>query len=363
MSDTGEAQGPDRAALRAAFLEKAEWGEASLAPLAGDASTRSYARAQKGDQRALLMDAPPGREAANCPPGADEKERETLGYNAMARLAGPRLEAFTALSRWLNEAGVRAPQIYAEDRESGLALIQDFGNRHLVDAATDLKAEASLYARALDVLRTVRKRTVTPGDIGGWTLMTYDPLVLRTEASLLPEWYVPHLGGTVGAEAQDAWDAAWADLIGRMGPPDTLVLRDFHAENILVPDEGALAVIDFQDALIGHAPYDVVSLLEDARRDVDLGLAGELYQEDRDSAPDPGAYETAYAVLAAQRNAKILGIFARLIHRDGKDRYADFIPRVAAHMARDLDRPAVAPLRAWAERYLPGLLSDGGGRS
>ncbi|MEM9421317.1 MAG: phosphotransferase [Pseudomonadota bacterium] len=361
MSKTMGDGAASRHAKRESFLAAAGWDSAPLTPLAGDASTRSYARLRQGEENALLMDAPLGGEAASCPPDADEVERQRLGYNAMARLAGPRMEAFTAVAKWLNNSGVRAPHIYASDPGQGFALIQDFGNRHLVDAATDAAAEAALYRRAMDVLGTIRQQAVIPGDIGGWHLLTYDALVLKTEADLLLDWYVPHLGGVVSDEMRADWVSAWDELIDKLGAPDTLVLRDYHAENILVPDDGPLAVIDFQDALVGHAPYDVVSLLEDARRDVDLGLAAELYQEDRARAPDPGAYGVAFAVLAAQRNAKILGIFARLIHRDNKERYAAFIPRVARHMARDLERSEVAPLRGWAERYLPSLLGHLGG--
>lgn len=351
----------DRVQLRTQFLADAGWGDASITPLAADASTRAYSRLFGGGKHGLLMDAPPGAEAAACPPSADAVARRALGYNAMARLAGPRMEAFVAVARWLREAGVRAPTVYADDSAHGFAVIEDFGNRHLVDAATSAAAEADLYRRALNVLGKVRAHKVSPGDLGGWPLQTYDTLAMQVEADLLIEWYAPHAGLTLTEDAMVAWQKAWAHLFDQLSAPHALILRDFHAQNILVPDDGPLAVIDFQDALFGHAAYDAVSLIEDARRDVDLGLAAELVAEDARQTPDPIGYEQDYAILAAQRNAKILGIFARLIHRDGKDAYGAFFPRVEAHFARDLDRPTLGPLRSWFERYLPQLLSDGRG--
>ena len=142
-------------------------------------------------------------------------------------------------------------------------------------------------------------------------------------------------------------------MLSGLGPADTLVLRDYHAENVLVTEDG-VGVIDFQDALVGRSAYDFASLIEDARRDVGEGTARALYEDavSRRSA----SFADDYAILAAQRNAKILGIFARLIERDGKPRYGAFVPRVRRLFAEDLARPPLAPVRAWAERYLPEVL-------
>lgn len=344
------------------FLNATPWRGATVTPLQADASTRSYARLDGGPSPALLMDAPPASEAPACPPGASHEERKALGYNAMARLAGPRLEAFTALAEWLKAQGVPAPTVYANDPSTGFAVIEDFGDQLLAQAVAH-QDEAALYHGAIQLLRPLRQAKVAPGLIGAWPLQTYDELVLQTEAALLIEWYTAYRGVELSPEAKAAWTAAWDRVLPQLSAPSTLVLRDYHAENILVGNDARMAVIDFQDALIGQAAYDAVSLIEDARRDVDLGLAKELFEEDRLTSVDPVAYTKDYAILAAQRNAKILGIFARLINRDGKEKYRQFFSRVEAHFARDLDRPAVLPVRQWAEQYMPMLLSDGGGRS
>ncbi|WOI53497.1 aminoglycoside phosphotransferase family protein [Parvularcula sp. LCG005] len=345
----------ERDAARQALLEKAGWSDASVIPLTADASTRRYFRLGRGDETALLMDAPPGAEAACCPPDADEAARRALGYNAMARLAGPRLNAFTGIAKLLRQHDVRAPNVLADDPVNGFALLEDFGDLLLAKAAVVPEDEARHYAGAMDVLRAVRKISV-PDAAGDWPLLTYDNLVLLTEAGLLTEWFAPHIGVSLSDRALEDWNSAWLETLSQLSPPTTLVLRDYHAENILVADDDGLAIIDFQDALVGHAAYDAVSLLEDARRDVAPGVIDALYQTDRASVPDPAQYDIDYAVLAAQRNAKILGIFARLINRDGKAKYASFLPRVLKLYQIDLIRPPVAPIRRWTEQYMPDLL-------
>lgn len=340
------------------FVRDAGWDPGALALLAADASSRRYMRLQGGESAALLMDAPPAAEAPACPPEADETRRRALGYNAMARIAGPHLEAFTSLATYLREAGVRTPRVFAEDAKVGLAVIEDFGDALLarkIEAGTD---EASLYARALAALRPLQKLDLVPQRILEWDLMTYDDLAYEAEAMLLPEWYADYRGITLPAGAAEEYAEILRELFPKLSPAKTITLRDYHAENILVPDDGPLAAIDFQDALIGQAAYDVVSLLEDARRDVDLGLVEELLAEERRHMPDANEFDRDYAILAAQRNAKILGIFARLVRRDGKQKYHDLLPRVEGHFRRDLDRPEVASLRAWCESYMPTLVSD-----
>ena len=349
-----------REAARAAFLERTGWASTPPQPLTADASTRRYFRLSGGEAPALLMDAPPGAETAACPPDADEAARRQLGYNAMARLAGPRLEAFTSLADYLREVGVRTPRIFADDPVGGFAVIEDFGDRLLVHAIEAGEDEGALYAAALEAIRPLRENRIVPGQVSNWALQTYDRVAYEAEAMLLPEWYAPHRGAELSGDAVEAYRAMWDELLEGVSEPRALTLRDFHAENILVPEDGPLAVIDFQDALIGQPAYDVVSLLEDARRDVDTGLARELHD---DVAAGDEVFIRDYAILAAQRNAKILGIFARLTRRDGKPKYDGLLPRVEAHFRRDLDRPDVAAIRPWFEQYMPSLLSDFGGAS
>ena len=340
----------DRAAAMAEFVRAAGWDADQLVPLAADASTRRYLRLSGGAGPALLMDAPPGAEAAACPPEASETERRALGYNAMARLAGPRLEAFTSLSLFLRESGIRAPQVFADDPAQGFAVIEDFGDLLLVQAIAAGADEAALYRQALKTLRPLQAHPVSPGQVADWDLQTYDHVAYEAEALLLPEWYAVYRGKELPGAAVEAYAVQWREALADLSPAQTLALRDYHAENILVAADGELAVIDFQDALIGQAAYDVVSLLEDARRDVDTGLAAELLSEETHQSPDGDAFAQDYAILAAQRNAKILGIFARLVRRDGKPKYDAFLPRVEAHFAQDLDRPEAEKLRPWFER-------------
>ena len=338
---------------RTAFLRGTPWADATVLPLAADASSRSYARLAGGPAPALLMDAPPAAEAAICPPGASAEDRAGLGYNAQARLAGSSLKAFAGVAGVLRERGVRAPEVFARDDARGFAVIEDLGDRLLARAADDPAAERAYYARALEPLEALRGRGA-PEEAGGWPLLAYDETALMAEVSLLPDWYVPYVGGTLTDEARAAYEEAWAEALSALGPQDTLVLRDYHAENILVLDD-EIGVIDFQDALIGSSAYDLASLLEDARRDVGERAAADLYDRFARGAPDRAAFDTDYALLAAQRNAKILGVFARLIERDGKPRYGAFMPRVRAHLQRDLARAPLAPVRAWAEAHLPEI--------
>lgn len=347
----------NRAKLREAFVASLGFDSAALTPLAADASSRQYFRLRTDEGPRLIMDAPPGAEAAACPPDADTDARRALGYNALARLAGPRMEAFAAISEFLRTGPIDAPKVERMDVANGFALIEDFGDDLLVrriDAGDD---EAALYRSALGILGNVRRLDLRDYRGEAWPLLTYDATALQAEADLFLEWFVPHLGGAVDDEAKADWRQTWLYLVSQLSAPSCLVLRDFHAENLIVTGNG-LAVIDFQDALIGHPAYDVVSLLEDARRDVDAGLANELYAEDMRSQPAPQGYARDYAILAAQRNAKILGVFARLIHRDGKEKYRAFIPRVAGLFARDLTRDPVAPLRSWMEAHVPEMLKE-----
>ena len=341
----------------AAFLGGTAWRGAALDWLPADASTRRYARLRGGPSPALLMDAPPAREAAVCLPGMDGAARRALGYNAEARLAGSDLSAFAGLSDWLRGAGVRAPEVFAADEAAGLAVLEDLGAGVLAEAAADPAAEAAGYEAAVDVLIRLAKTPPPGAPLRGWSVQTYDDAAMRAEVRLLTAWWVPFAGGAPASEeAVRAYEAAWDEVLARLGPCDTLVLRDYHAENLLVLPEGGVGVIDFQDALVGRSAYDLASLLEDARRDVPPALEERLYERFASRRPDRARFETDYAVLAAQRNAKILGIFARLIRRDGKPRYEAFLPRVRAHFARDLARAPLAPVASWAARFHPELL-------
>ena len=354
----------DRDEARLKFLEDAGWSAAAAVPLAGDASTRSYQRLRLKGKPAVLMVAPPGEEAPACPPDADEASRRALGYNAMARLAGPNLNAFTTLSAALRATGLSAPEVYAADAAAGFALLEDLGD-DLFARVVGKVDEETLYRAAIDALARLHESGAEPPRGAAYAMLDYDALALEAEAALLIEWYWPLKKGAPASDDLTAeYLSLWREIFGGLSAPHVYVLRDYHAENLLwLPERGGVekvGVIDFQDALFGHAAYDLVSLLEDARRDVDPALAEKMvayYMSLGGSRFDAEAFRRDYAVLALQRNAKILGIFARLAKRDNKPRYLDLLPRVEGHFRRDLARNEAAPLRGFFAKHLPELAS------
>ncbi|CAN5381927.1 phosphotransferase [soil metagenome] len=301
------------------FLEAHGWSDGEVLPLAGDASFRRYFRVAGHDRSAILMDAPPPHE-------------------------DPR--PFVKVARWLHDHGFAAPAIYAADEAQGLVLIEDFGDarmRETVDAAPE--STQRLYTAAIDILIDLAKHT--PCD-----LLPYDAPDYQREAGLLTEWYCPAIGLDVDIEGyRAAWDAALAPLLAE--PGRVTVLRDYHAENLMLIENEALGLLDFQDAVAGHPAYDVVSLLQDARRDVDPALEAEMLEYYRARTGAGRAFDDAYHVLGAQRNAKIVGIFTRLWKRDGKPRYPALLPRVWGYLERDLAHPALAPVAAWFDANIP----------
>ena len=336
---TRTAQDTQRDAQVAAFLRRAGWEAAERAPLAGDASNRRYDRLRHADHgAAVLMDAPPER--------------------------GEDIRPFAALTFLLRGRGFSAPEIYAGDESEGFLLLEDLGD-DLFAAVTRQRpaVEAELYEQAIDLLVDLHGQPAPEAAEGMGVVLPLDPYdgaVLRREAALLTEWYLPGALGAptppdLAAEFDALVDAACA---GVANSRETLVLRDYHAENLIWRPERAgaqrVGLLDYQDALVGHPAYDLVSLLEDARRDVaaplsEAMLARYLDRSGREAEP----FYAAYAALGAQRNLKIIGIFARLWLRDGKDRYLAHIPRVWRHLERDLAHPAMAELRAWIAKHAP----------
>lgn len=304
-------------AMAAEFLKSLGWEDVDVVPLAGDASFRRYFRAVGHERSAILMDAPPPHE-------------------------DPR--PFIAIAEWLGGHGFGAPQILGSDLTHGLVLLEDFGDarfRETVDAAPE--SELRLYEEAVDVL--IRLRDVPAADIP-----PYDADQLHREAALLTEWYCPAVAADVDVDGyRAAWDAVFATAIA--DTPVT-VLRDYHAENLMLIERG-LGLLDFQDALAGHPAYDLVSLLQDARRDVHPDLEAAMLDRYLRITGAGEAFSTAYHVLGAQRNAKIVGIFTRLWQRDGKPRYPGLCPRVWEYLNRDLEHPALAPVKAWFDANLP----------
>ncbi len=309
------------------FLASAGWAGAEILPVAGDASFRRYFRVVQPGRTAILMDAPPPHE-------------------------DPR--PFIQVARWLNGHGFAAPAIFHENLDHGLVLLEDFGDarmRETVDAAPE--SELRLYEAAVDLLVRLHAHEAAPVD-------PYDMGVYHREAGLLPEWYCPAVGLDVDQQGyRDAWDEALAPVLGHA--PVT-VLRDYHAENImLIEGRGDLGLLDFQDALAGHRAYDLVSLLQDARREVPPALETAMLDRYKRTNRRGRRFRRrlSRARRAAQRNAKIIGIFTRLWKRDGKPRYPTLVPRVWTYLERDLAHPALQPVTAWFDANIPaGLRGD-----
>ncbi len=317
----------------------------------------------------MLMDQPRNSEAASCPPDASEEDRRRLGYNAMARLAGPDCRPFAAVSEFLRQQGFSAPEIIAHDYGTGFLLIEDFGNGRFADLILKGRNERPLYEAAIDVLVRLHQAEApaylpVPGS-SPLTLLAYDALAMRTEVQLLLEWFYPAAtGATISEEAglqfKDAWNEALKQL--QFDRP-VMVLRDFHAENLMWLErsggESNAGLLDFQDALAGSGAYDLVSLMEDARRDVSTELADEMFgryvgkRRVLDNKFDEESFRFSAALLAAQRNTKIVGIFARLWKRDGKPRYTQFLPRMWRYLERDLSHPALRLLKTWFDTHIP----------
>lgn len=306
------------------FLERLGWGNAEILPLAGDASFRRYFRVIDGARRAVLMDAPPPHE-------------------------DPR--PFLDVALYLRDHGFAAPAIYGQDLDHGLVLLEDFGDARVRDHL-DIhpEDERAIYTRAVTVLADLHRLPAAG-------LPPYDRDVYQREAGLLTEWYCPAAGlHADDAAYRAAWDAV-LPLVERDATPKVTVLRDYHAENIMLIDgrESAhnLGLLDFQDALAGHPAYDLVSLLQDARRDVSPDLERRMIALYKDLAKPGDGFDAAYAVLGAQRNAKIIGIFTRLWKRDGKPRYLSFLPRMWGLLERDLAHPALEPVARWFDETIP----------
>lgn len=352
-----------------AFIKAAGWAGAELHPLAGDASTRRYVRLARRGATAMLMDQPRGAETAACPPGASDDERRKLGYNAMARLAGPDCRPFAALSSFLRSQGLSAPEILAHDYDAGFLLIEDFGDGRFADLIAGGKPERPFYEVAIDALaafhRVAAPKTLPVPGAGEYHLQAYDPVAMEAEAMLLPEWFYPAASGAKIADAaREEFVAAWRQALGQLRTAmPVVVLRDYHAENLMwLGDRSGVAragLLDFQDALAGSPAYDLISLTEDARREVSVDLASAMtaryidLRKRADASFDEDAFKFAAALLAAQRNTKIVGIFSRLWKRDGKPRYTQYLPRMWGYLDRDLAHPALATLRAWFDRHIP----------
>ena len=296
----------------ARLIHRAHWADARLMPLAGDASSRRYFRLLDGDRSAVLMDAAPGT---------------TDGYVAM--------------TQWLRHRDLHAPEILAADQTEGLLLLEDLGDDLVARVLeTDPALAPRIYDRMTDLLVELHGHAAPD-----WVLRLDRP-ELAHQVGLFAEYY-PAAAGTPGkgSDVAAVIAALHKDLAEDM--PPVLGLRDFHAENLVWQGDASLGILDFQDAVAVHPAYDLVSGLQDARRDVAPEIeAAQIARYIAATGVDADRFRAAYALLGAQRSLRIMGIFTRLAQRDGKPRYLAFMPRVWDAIQRNLVHPALAPLAA-----------------
>ncbi|WP_138935802.1 aminoglycoside phosphotransferase family protein [Roseovarius arcticus] len=310
----------DRMALARDFLRGTDWAGADTAPLAGDASNRRYLRVSRGMETAVLMDAPPER--------------------------GEDVRPFIAVGQRLLAAGLSPPRILAQDTDHGFLLLEDLGDDLFARIIPQKpKIEPDLYRAATDVLVHLHRQPLPE------ELATYDAGMMADKAALAFEWYA-------GAAQCSAAHEAVLTALSAHADDSVLIQRDYHAENLLwLPGRDGVArvgLLDFQDAMRGHPAYDLVSLLQDARRDVPPAIAADmLAYYIAQTGQEQDRFTAAYHVLGAQRNLRIIGVFARLCLRDGKAHYIDLIPRVWGHLMHDLDHPALADVAPFIIDGLP----------
>ena len=322
----------ERERQRRAFAARAGWGDAAHRPLAGDASARRYERLTRGDATAVIMDDPP--------PGHS---------------VGP----FVRIARLLRDMGYSAPGIFDSDEALGFALLEDLGDdtfSALLSGPDASSLERTLYEAATDFMIDLHRRPVPPD------LPRYDPAWMLSDASLFLETAIDDAAEpTLAAEFEAAWRGPLEEATRGSA---VLCLRDFHAGNLMwLPARGdgggstsgvrRVGLLDFQDARAGPAAYDLVSLLQDARRDLGEDLETAMVARYLNASPnlDEAAFRAAYAILGAQRAVRIIGVFHRLAKRDSKPAYLAHLPRVWRHLDANLVHPPLAPVRAWFERW------------
>jgi aminoglycoside/choline kinase family phosphotransferase len=340
------------------FLEEAGFLGAQRERMPGDASTRSYARLTGSNGTSILMNSP---RRPDGPPIYDGKS-----YSAAVHLAED-VKPFVAIDNGLRARGFSAPAIHHGDLDSGFLITEDFGSAGVVEGDPP-QPIADRYETATDMLAELHREAL-PETLPLTPQLTYDiPLfdidAWLVEIGLMLEWYLPDRRAEISQQRRDEFVAMWRALLEKpAAAPRTWVLRDFHSPNIIWLGDRAgirrIGLIDFQDAVLGPAAYDLVSLLQDARIDIpeqlELTLLTRYIRTRRaaDAGFDPAGFAELYAIMSAQRNTRLLGTFARLNRRDGKPQYLRHQPRIWTYLGRSLAHPALAAFRQWYAANVP----------
>ncbi len=342
------------------FLTRHQWDDSDAYSIPGDASSRSYKRLKRSATQSIMPNTP-------RPHGIDQFITETHEHMILMNSPDDNVLPFVNIAQFLENHSLRAPHIYATDASHGLLLLEDFGNislTSLLKNSSSLDVEKSAYKTAIHALiqlHNIAKEKLPHAP-------AYDLALLKKEVTLLLDYYFPQCDITLSATQKDRFHTIWDNLLPAVASTDenVLVLRDYHADNLMMINGkydavDHLGLLDFQDAVIGHPAYDLVSLIEDARRDA---LNSNQSWEHADELVDyfiqyssinmtADTFKAHYAILGAQRNCKILGIFARLNKRDNKPHYLSYLPRVWHCLNHDLSHPALHELAQWFDENIP----------
>ena len=319
----------ERSETIARFLQNTDWKDASISPLAGDASMRKYQRLGpcKNGRIAVLMDADP-----------------ELGND---------VTPFIKITDFLRGTGLSAPEIYVANQVDGLLILEDLGDDLFAKVVVDEPAlEQPLYSAATDLLFHLHQATPPP-------LVPYDANIMTQMAVLAFDWYQLGSKDAVNHEQRNTFKTAFSEALDTdIAAPSVLIQRDYHAENLIwLPHRKGneqVGLLDYQDAQLGHPAYDLVSLLKDARRDVPKSTEAAMIERYIEiSGIKENDFRNAYHLLGLQRNLRILGVFARLSMHFGKPSYVDLIPRVWDFIQRDLNEPINARFAKILNEALP----------
>lgn len=321
----------DRDGQIAQFLCTAGWESAKIRPLAGDASNRRYLRLAKGSETAVLMDAPPN--------------------------SGEDIRPFVRISEWLSAKGFSAPKVYHKNEEQGLLLLEDLGDDLIARVVeNDAGSESALYSAATDVL--VKLHQCEPPK----NLIQYTSDLMADMTSPVFDWYLRGCGEE--ATKPEGFTDHFKDLLNTYcTDKGVVVLRDYHAENLLwLPSRDGVqnvGLLDFQDALLGHRAYDLVSLLHDIRREVSPDVEQQMVYRYLDATGlEEQSFKAAFATLGLQRNLRIMGVFSRLCLHLGRPHYVDFLPRVWSLIVQELEHSALETIRSIVLHNIPPPTSE-----